>query len=164
MGAGMEWSEVLMRKQCNEPYAENDIVPILPTLPTDIARLNLRLKTLREKSLTHALKKAPGSKKRKKGTMEANGDSTSTEANGVGKPSAKESREATPTTTTNNGIKNASTASLTRKVLEEQEERNKRRKVMENDNVKSLFSKSKNKPDLKASADYMTRGFSIGKK
>lgn len=170
-------------KQCNEPYAENDIIPILPTLPTDIARLNLRLKTLREKSLTHALKKAPGSKKRKKGAVAApsaettngtNGVSTTTasQTNGTTQPSSKkkESREATPTTTTtttpssNNGIKNASTASLTRKVLEEQEQRNKRRKMMENDNVKSLFSHSKNKPDLKASADYMTRGFSIGKK
>ena len=56
-------------------------------------------------------------------------------------------------------IKNANTASLTAKVLAEQEERNKRRKLGTNDNVKSLFS-SKNGMDEKH-VDFMTRGFSI---
>jgi hypothetical protein len=135
--------------QCNEPYAENDVIPILPTLPTDIARLNLRVKTLREKSLTHALKKASGSKKRKKGEDDDK--------------ARKEKREKL-TPVTDNGIKNASTASLTQKVMKEQEERNKRRKMAENNNVKSLFNKSDHRPDLKKSADFMTRGFSIGKK
>lgn len=63
---------------CNEPYAENDVVPILPTAPTDIARLNLRLKTLREKGLTHALKKAPGSKKKRKHASAADDDTQAT--------------------------------------------------------------------------------------
>lgn len=62
------------------------------------------------------------------------------------------------------GIKNASTASLTRKVLAEQEHLNKRRKLAQNDNVNSLFNKSNSKPSMANSADYMTRGFSIGKK
>jgi hypothetical protein len=48
--------------------------------------------------------------------------------------------------------------------MKEQEERNKRRKLAQNDNVKSLFNKSDNRPDLKKSADYMTRGFSLGSK
>ena len=56
-------------------------------------------------------------------------------------------------------IKNAETASLTAKVLAEQEERNKRRKLGANDNVKSLFS-NKNGMDEKH-LDFMTRGFSI---
>ena len=63
-----------------------------------------------------------------------------------------------------NGIKNASTATLTKKVMEEQEERNKRRKLEQNDNVKSLFSSRDARPNAKNSADYMTRGFSIGKR
>ncbi|KAA8615461.1 Rtf2 domain containing protein [Pyrenophora tritici-repentis] len=106
---------------CNEPFAENDVIPIAPTAPTDIARLNLRIKTLREKGLTHALKKAPGSskKKRKHAEKEANA---------------------------------------------EQEERNKRRKMAQNDNVNTLFHNNEHKPDKKNSADYMTRGFSIGRK
>ena len=65
---------------------------------------------------------------------------------------------------TDHGIKNSATASLTRKVMEEQEARNKRRKLGQNENVKSLFNTSNNKPSAGNSADYMTRGFSIGKK
>jgi hypothetical protein len=50
-------------------------------------------------------------------------------------------------------------------VLEEQEQLHKRRKMAQNDNVKSLFSKSEGKPVVgNNSRDYMTRGFSIGKK
>ncbi|KAI4692935.1 uncharacterized protein J4E88_001305 [Alternaria novae-zelandiae] len=150
---------------CNEPYAENDIIPILPTAATDIARLNLRMKTLKEKSLTHALKKAPGSKKKRK-----HGDASAAE-NGTAKPTlsdedkkAKKEAAAKSTTTANDGIKNSATASLTRKVLEEQEERNKRRKMAQNDNVNSLFNKKEHKASAGNSADYMTRGFSIGKK
>jgi hypothetical protein len=151
--------------QCNEPYAENDVIPILPTLPTDIARLNLRVKTLREKGLTHSLKKAPGSKKRKKGAdKETNGEANGTKGSDEDKKKSADEDKAKKAQSATNGIKNASTASLTQKVMKEQEERNKRRKMAENDNVKSLFNKSDNKPDLKKSADYMTRGFSIGRK
>lgn len=146
------WAARLIWRQCNEAYAENDVIPILPTLPTDIARLNLRSKMLREKGLTHALKKAPGSKKRKKG------------ADGEEKKKASDEEKAKKAQSADNGIKNASTASLTQKVMKEQEERNKRRKMVENANVKSLFNTSDHKPDMKKSADYMTRGFSIGKK
>jgi hypothetical protein len=167
------------KSQCNEPYAENDVIPILPTLPTDIARLNLRIKTLKEKGLTHALKKAPGSKKRKKhaekeaATTTVDDDETTTQSGTNGtkgsdedkKPISTEAKKHDkPAPAANNGIKNASTASLTRKVLEEQEERNKRRKLTENDNVKSLFRKSDDKPDMKKSGDYMSRGFTIGRK
>ncbi|KAF2280095.1 DUF602-domain-containing protein [Westerdykella ornata] len=177
--------------QCNTAYASNDIIPILPVEPTDIAHLTLRVQTLKEKGLTHALKKAPGSKKRKKHAEKetANGESTSTpteptndsSTNGVSKdkPSSTStpSTSSTPkpdqqrntpdpsssTTTTNlSNIKNASTASLTRKVLQEQEERNKRRKLQQNDNVKSLFSSRSATPSQGNSRDYMTRGFSIG--
>ena len=158
--------ELILCSQCNEPYAENDVIPILPTLPTDIARLNLRLKTLREKGLSHALKKAPGSKKRKKG---ADKDvSTKLSDEDKKKPSIttpdEDKAKKSETNGNGNGIKNASTASLTQKVMKEQEERNKRRKLAENENVKSLFNKSDNRPDMKKSGDYMTRGVSIGRK
>ncbi|KAJ4349965.1 Replication termination factor 2 [Didymosphaeria variabile] len=151
---------------CNEAYAENDVIPILPTAPADIARLNIRIKTLKEKNLTHALKKAPGSKKRKKNAEVTNGEALSGDAKAgtleedkkVETSSEKKKRNS------DNGIKNASTAYLTKKVLEEQEERNKRRKLDQNDNVKSLFSKGNQKADLANSKDYMTRGFSIGGK
>jgi hypothetical protein len=157
--------------QCNEPYAENDVISILPTVPTDLARLNLRIKTLREKGLTHALKKAPGSKKRKKNAdKETNGgaESNGTAAAAKSKSSSDEDKKAKPkangVTASESGLKNSATASLTRKVMEEQEERNKRRKLGQNAAVKSLFNTSSSKPSAGNSADYMTRGFSIGKK
>ncbi|CAN9096621.1 unnamed protein product [Alternaria sp. RS040] len=149
---------------CNEPYAENDIIPILPTTPTDIARLNLRMKALKDKGLTHALKKAPGSKKKRKhGDTSTENSATKTPLPG-GDGKAKKEGAANATTSANDGIKNSATASLTRKVLEEQEERNKRRKMAQNDNVNSLFNKTEHKTSTGNSADYMTRGFSIGKK
>jgi len=152
---------------CNEPFAENDVIPIAPTAPTDIARLNLRIKTLREKGLTHALKKAPGSskKKRKHAEKEANGEVVTT------KPSSSDDDKTVKNEPQDKkeapiagGLKNSATASLTRKVLAEQEERNKRRKMAQNDNVNTLFHNNEHKPDKKNSADYMTRGFSIGRK
>jgi hypothetical protein len=162
--------------QCNEPYAENDVIPILPTVATDVARLNLRIKGLRERGLTHALKKAPGSKKRKKGAeKEASAITSAGTATGDLPPTppkdsseydktASKKKEKVSVPKTSDGIKNASTAFITKKVLEEQEERNKRRKLAQNDNVKSLFSNRSEAPDKNKSADYMFRGFSLGKK
>ena len=55
-------------------------------------------------------------------------------------------------------IKNAATASLTAKVLAEEQERAKKRKKEPNENLKSLFSSSSGKHK---DGDFMTRGFSI---
>lgn len=110
---------------------------------------------LAEQGLTHSLKKAPGSKKRKKqaaAETAADGPSGTTEAG----------RSNTSTSTPNasgNGIKNASTATLTARVLQEQDEKKKRRKMMGNDNLDSLFSKDQK--DGAKSGDFMTRGYSI---
>ncbi|OSS54876.1 hypothetical protein B5807_00212 [Epicoccum nigrum] len=155
--------------QCNESYAENDVIPILPTVSADLARLNLRVKTLREKGLTHALKKASGSKKRKKNAdKETNGAAETNGTAAKSKSSSDEDKKAKPKANgekaSDSGLKNSATASLTRKVMEEQEERNKRRKLGQNAAVKSLFNTSSSKPSAGNSADYMTRGFSIGKK
>ncbi|KAF2204987.1 DUF602-domain-containing protein [Delitschia confertaspora ATCC 74209] len=155
--------------QCNEPYAENDVIPILPTSTTDIARLSLRVKTLKEKGLTHSLKKASGSKKRKKrAEKEDNGlNRESTDEAKAKATSSEEEKKAfkapkpKPATNASNGIKNASTASLTAKVLAEEEARNKRRKLEQNENVRSLFSSRDQNPKAGNSADYMTRGFSV---
>jgi hypothetical protein len=170
LDSGLLGKDVLTRVQCNQPYAENDVIPILPIVDTDIARLSLRVKTLKEKGLTHALKKAPGSKKRKKNAeKEENGQTaassskaTNTSSDEDKKKKATEKRSESPAVS--NGIKNSATASLTRKVLEEQAEQNKRRKLAQNDNVKSLFSSRDATPKAGNSADYMTRGFSIGAK
>ena len=55
-------------------------------------------------------------------------------------------------------IKNAVTASLTARVLAEEQEKAKRRKLDPNENLKSLFSSGNKKHK---DGDFMTRGFSI---
>lgn len=122
----------------------------MPTTEEDIARLQLRAKTLKEKGLTHSLKKAGGKKRKKNGDSgeEKNGEATK---NGESK---KEKKKATA-----DGIKNSATASLTARVLAEQEERNKRRKIENNENLSSLFSKDQGNKGK--NSDFMTRGFKI---
>ncbi|KAL9639845.1 MAG: hypothetical protein Q9164_000665 [Protoblastenia rupestris] len=140
--------------QCDQPYTQNDTISILPTSEAEKDRLELRLQRLKADGLTHSLKKASGSgKKRKKaGTagIDTRGEDPSMKAGKLGSESSLRRTE---------GIKNADTALLTAKVLAEQEDRNKRRKLGANDNVKSLFSSSNGMDGKKA--DFMTRGFSI---
>ena len=149
--------------QCNEPYSVVNIIPILPVAKVDIERLETRAKKLRDEGLTHSLKKLPGSgKKRKK-----NGDISEKSVMADSKTSAKPmSISSTPqsgsgTHTPVGGIKNATTASLTAKVLEEQELRNKRRRLETNDNLKTLFSSKDSEQAKKGVDDFMTRGYSI---
>jgi hypothetical protein len=182
---GHAFSEAAIRQlaaetctECSEPYAAENVIPILPLAAEDVSKLTARAAKLKAAGLTHSLKKAPGSKKRKK-NAEADADAapaTTTEAKSNGEDHEVKSRTAhTPPVTqprngtstaagaaapASSGIKNAATASLTSRVLEEQEERNKRRKLEMNDNLKTLFSKTKHD----TGADFMTRGFSIPKR
>ncbi|CAF9921380.1 hypothetical protein IMSHALPRED_005169 [Imshaugia aleurites] len=135
---------------CNESYTAENIIPILPTSQADKDRLEQRIAVLKSQGLTHSLKKAAGAgKKRKKAA-------TAEEATVVEEPlKSTQTKSEKP----ESNIKNADTALLTAKVLAEQQERNKRRKLGANDNVKSLFS-NKNGMDEKH-LDFMTRGFSI---
>ncbi|KAJ5166648.1 uncharacterized protein N7482_005429 [Penicillium canariense] len=139
--------------QCNESYSEDNIIPILTTKEADKERLIARAAKLAEQGLTHSLKKAPGSKKRKKQTMESSADATN------GTTVATASATAAKSTASSNGIKNSATASLTARVLNEENEKKKRRKMMGlNDNLDSLFTKDKKQG---SKGDFMTRGFSI---
>jgi hypothetical protein len=157
---GHAFSEAAIREvagetcvECNEPYTAENVIPILPLAKEDVARLAARAAKLKESGLTHSLKKAPGGKKRKK----------------QGGESEVETKATTTTTKTEtstpalSGIKNAATASLTSKVLEEQEERNKRRKLGLNDNLKSIFSSAGYNAQTQKGGDFMTRGYSIPK-
>jgi len=167
--------------ECNEGFKEEDVIPILPVAEEEKERLRSRMEKLRERGLTHSLKKAPGSKKRKKGAVdtevEAGPEKTgSTEAisektkpregqTGNSTPQNQDkSSSSTPVPASSSGIKNAATASLTAKVLDEQEERNKRRKMGLNNNLKSLFSNKGYDAQTHKSGDFMTRGFSLPKK
>ena len=137
---------------CSETYAPNDVIPIVPTSAEDLARLALRMKTLKEKGLTHSLKKG---KKRKAKDL----DDASEQAPAL--VPAKQKNGDGGTSTPTNGIKNSATASLAAKVAEEQER--KKRKMGANDNLKALFKDRDQKVDMKNSGDFMTRGFTVGK-
>jgi len=124
------------------------------------------VKTLAEKGLTHSLKKAPGAgKKRKKNNAEADSGKVS-DTNGI--PYASKDQSSKPAVASvpspavkSNGIKNAATASLTAKVLQEQEERNKRRKMENNPTLEKLFSSRDQTKPIGKSSDFMSRGFTI---
>jgi len=168
---------------CNEPVKPENIIPILPTGEPEVTKLTERIKALKELGLTHSLKKAPGSKKRKKNgedvllkavvgeAIEVDGRTSEKTNDGVSKAQADIAHSATTaphsrlsSSTPLEGIKNAATASLTAKVLEEQEERNKRRKLGLNDNLKSLFSNPGSNGVKRDGGDFMTRGYSIPKR
>lgn len=131
------------------------------------------MKTLKEKGLSHSLKKASsGGKKRKKNleeTSQVKADTSTTQIPGIidVETSKGTSKQSTPqpqsgtATPKLDGIKNASTALLTAKVLVEQEERNKRRKMDKNDTISSLFSSG---PRKGKDIDFMNRGFAIPSK
>jgi hypothetical protein len=150
---GHAFSEVAFKEvadgkclQCNEAYAPNDVIPILPVVETEIARLILRIKDLKERGLTHSLKKASGTKKKKKnGAVEDE------------KVPKLVKADANGTKSESSGIRNSSTASLTAKVMEEQEQRNKKRK---NDNLASLFTSGDRSKQAKKN-DFFTRGFTV---
>lgn len=137
--------------QCEESYSKDNIITILPTAQADKDRLTARLDELRTSSLTHSLKKAPkesSSKKRKKAGPQVD---TQTQA--------KASALIEVNHNADSGIKNKDTAALTEKVLREQDDRNKRRKMAGNHNVDSLFTKGEGM-DVKK-VDFMTRGYSV---
>ncbi|MCJ1233119.1 hypothetical protein MMC14_001074 [Varicellaria rhodocarpa] len=140
-------------KWCNELYTLENVITILPISSFDKERLLVRALKLKDQGLTHSLKKLPGSgKKRKK-----NGESTliKGEPTSVDDVITSERKGALKSST---AIKNAATASLTAKVLAEEQERSKRRKMEPNKNLKSLFSSGGGKHK---DGDFMTRGFSI---
>ncbi|KAI9796977.1 MAG: hypothetical protein M1835_002500 [Candelina submexicana] len=151
--------------QCNEPYTSENVIPILPASTDEIEHLVARANRLKDQGLTHSLKKAPGSsKKRKKNgeavvAVDAVPTLTAMQAqpsNAIGKSSNPQPGSGTDKPS--GGIKNAATASLTAKVLEEEKEKTKRRKIAGNENLQSLFSKGK---EEKMIGDFMSRGFSI---
>lgn len=149
-----------IHQQCSASYSSENIVTILPTNAADIEKLVNRAKDIRERGLTHSLRKVSGSGKKRKKNGEAlaseetaremanlvDGDETKTKSNG------KSAVEHT--------IKNAATASLTARVLEDEKARKKRQKLSMNENLKGLFS-GKASEKTAQRGDFMTRGYSI---
>lgn len=144
--------------QCDEAYTEDNVISILPTKEEEKQRLIARGQKLAEQGLTHSLKKAPGSKKRKKHATDNSVDAPSNNADAPKSAAAANDRSNTSTPTPGGNIKNASAAKIAARVKDEQDEKNKRQKRAGlNENLDSLFTKK----DSKKSGDFMTRGFTI---
>jgi Rtf2 RING-finger len=163
--------------QCNQSYEPENIITLFPATEADKGRMQNRIDSLSEKGLTHSLKKASGSSKKRNASKITKEQQHSTEVRPEDSdpPIASVSRSQTSTPTprsatplsgasmlkASNGIKNASTASLTARVLGEESERKKRRRGGgESENLRSLFTRNDDEKKLHA-GDFMTRGFSI---
>ncbi|ERF69360.1 hypothetical protein EPUS_08833 [Endocarpon pusillum Z07020] len=163
--------------QCDHLYESNNIITLFPATEAEKTGLRERIEDLANKGLSHSLKKASGSSKKRKANKIAREEQVAADSTpqitDIAKSSASRSQTSTPlpcpstplsgtsTPKLPSGIKNATTANLTAKVLEEETERKKRRLVSgENETLKSLFTKKDDKKKL-GDGNFMTRGFSI---
>ncbi|KAH6981709.1 Rtf2 RING-finger-domain-containing protein [Ilyonectria sp. MPI-CAGE-AT-0026] len=130
---GHVFAEVAMKEiqdkacpECATEYTQDNVIPLLPTTEADIGRLETRMEGLRSQGLTHTLKKDKSEKKKKR-----KGDDVKEEENKAksDSASAESKRSKKPEDSRISGINNSFAASLTAKVLAEQDERNKRRKL-----------------------------------
>ncbi|KAK4149328.1 Rtf2 RING-finger-domain-containing protein [Chaetomidium leptoderma] len=119
--------------ECSEKVQPRDVIPILPTEKTDLDGLTARISDLKARGLTHGLKKDKSNGKKKRKAEEANEDGAAKPEESKGSQQEMEKTAKVLSKPTVNsrvsGINNAMTASLTARVLAEQEERNKRRKL-----------------------------------
>jgi hypothetical protein len=125
---GHVFSEVAMKTipeeacpECSEPFKPENVVPILPTEKVEVERLTKRIDSLRDAGLAHTLKKDKSQGKKKRKAEDAVEEEKGSKESAEAKKSKKDASMPT--------INNPMTASLTAKVLAEQEEARKRRKI-----------------------------------
>ncbi|KAM0550715.1 hypothetical protein ACHAPJ_008780 [Fusarium lateritium] len=107
--------------ECGAEFSQDNIITVLAASETDVERLEKRIENLKGQGLTHTLKKDKSEKKKKR-----KGDDVKEEDKATnGSKENKKSEDARIS-----GINNSFAASLTAKVLAEQDERNKRRKLV----------------------------------
>lgn len=109
--------------ECAVAFTGDNVVAILPTAEKDVERAERRIEELKAAGLTHTLKKDKTEKKKKN---KRKGGDIAKEAGDDAEP---EPKKAKPGDSRTSGINNPLAASLTAKVLAEQDERNKRRKL-----------------------------------
>ncbi|KAK2074803.1 hypothetical protein P8C59_008981 [Phyllachora maydis] len=140
---GHVFAEAAMRKiheagddkacpECSEAFSpDEDVVPILPTEEAELERLAARLEGLKARGLTHSLKKdkSAGKERRQKKRKgdEARGDADAGKEEGPAGKKVKEANGKDDVSSRVSGINNPATASLTARVLAEEEARNKRK-------------------------------------
>ncbi|GAP93295.1 putative duf602 domain-containing protein [Rosellinia necatrix] len=122
--------------ECSEAFVTRDMVPVLPVDESDIDRCAARAEELRASGLAHNLKKdknASSKKKKRKAAEEeegggGGGKSTNNTANSDSL-AQKEKRQKKDRDGISSRINNSMTATLTAKVLAEQDQRNRQRKL-----------------------------------
>ncbi|KAI0878624.1 Rtf2 RING-finger-domain-containing protein [Hypoxylon argillaceum] len=117
--------------ECSEAFAVRDMVPILPVDESDVEKCSARIDELRTLGLAHNLKKdksASGKKKKRKAAEEEGDKSNENGADG-NRPAQKEKKQKKHQDGILSRINNSTTATLTAKVLAEQDQRNKQRKL-----------------------------------
>lgn len=112
--------------ECGGEFQQDNVVVILPTTEKEVERLTKRIEDLRASGLTHTLKKDKTDKKNKKNKRKD--DDTPREENG--EPERKKNKKRKDVDSRISGINNSLAATLTAKVLAEQDEMNKRRRVV----------------------------------
>lgn len=113
--------------ECSEPFERENIIAILPTTDKDIERLVKRMEDLKSKGLCHSMKKDKSEKKKKrKGGSVARDSRDEGEENGT----TNGNKKAKTDDARISGINNPLAASLTARVLAEQDERNKLRHLV----------------------------------
>ncbi|KAI2465813.1 DUF602-domain-containing protein [Annulohypoxylon bovei var. microspora] len=119
--------------ECSAAFEERDVIPILSTDEPELEKLAKRVDELKTLALAHSLKKEKGAGKKKRKAEEAK-ENSANGANGE-RQKARDGNKTSKSREDKKGISsrinNPMTASLTAKVLAEQEERTKRRKVMD---------------------------------
>ncbi|KAI5459647.1 Rtf2 RING-finger-domain-containing protein [Mariannaea sp. PMI_226] len=113
--------------ECAAEYSPKNIITVLATTKEDLDQLESRIQDLRSQGLTHTLKKDKSEKKKKRkndDVKEEEKNAKGERSNGETKPNKKSEDSRI------SGINNSLAASLTAKVLAEQDERNKRRKII----------------------------------
>ncbi|KAL2120015.1 hypothetical protein VTJ04DRAFT_6976 [Mycothermus thermophilus] len=111
--------------ECSEKFLSRDVIPILSTDKAELDALSARMSDLKAKGLTHSLKKDKSSSKKKRKAEEA-------EENGSGKSKKSDSSTTKAPSKADgrvSGINNHMAATITARVLAEQDERSKRRKL-----------------------------------
>lgn len=119
--------------ECSETFATRDMVPILPVDQADVDKCAARAEELRGLGLAHNLKKDKSANAKKKKRKAAGG----AEEEGGGRPShendkstqQREKKQKKDRNDISSRINNSMTATLTAKVLAEQDERNRQRKL-----------------------------------
>ncbi|PFH56434.1 hypothetical protein XA68_16523 [Ophiocordyceps unilateralis] len=115
--------------ECEASFERENVITVLPSAEKDTQRLERRLDDLRAKGLTHSLKKDKPEKKKKKRKAEESKKATEVEKTVVA-PAGDGNKQPREVDSRISGINNPMAASLAAKVLAEQDEKSKRRKLL----------------------------------